>query len=80
MPEGTRYFLTKPGSNGIPTLDREVDSENEARIEALKVGGTYLTVDEWRPVVDLSKGAPVIGREAVQSETKSLGSDRTTSS
>ena len=78
MPEGTRYFLTKPGSNGIPTLDREVNSENEARIEALKVGGTYLTVDEWRPVVDLSKGAPMIGREAVQSETKSSSSDRTT--
>jgi len=78
MPEGTRYFLTKPGSNGIPTLDREVDSENEARIEALKVGGTYLTVDEWRPVVDLSKNAPMIGREAVQSEPKSSGSDRTT--
>lgn len=76
---GTRYFLAKAGANGIPTLDREIASENEARIEALKVGGTYLTIDEWRPTVDLSKGAPVIGRETVEKNAKDSHHDRTAS-
>jgi hypothetical protein len=62
----TRYFLTKPGSNGTPELDLEMEDENQAMIEALRRNGTFLIVSEWRPKVDNStKGRAVIEKEAV---------------
>jgi hypothetical protein len=62
----TRYFLAKPGTDGIPELDRELEDENQAMIEALKRDGTFLILSEWRPKVDNStKGRAVIEKEAV---------------
>jgi hypothetical protein len=62
----TRYFLTKPGSNGVPELEREVEDENQAMIEALRQDRTFAIVTEWRPKADCSvKGRPVIEKEAV---------------
>jgi hypothetical protein len=62
----TRYFLAKPGTDGIPELDREMEDENQAMIEALKRDGTFLILSEWRPRVDNStKGRAVIEKEAV---------------
>jgi hypothetical protein len=61
-----RFFLTKDGSNGIPELDREVEDENTAMVEALKTGGNFIILTEWRPTVDnTAKGRPVITKEAV---------------
>ena len=62
----TRYFLTKPGANGVPELEREVEDENQAMIEALKLDRTFAIVTEWRPKADCSvKGRPVIEKEPV---------------
>ncbi len=62
----TRYFLTKPGTNGVPELEREVEDENQAMIEALKLDRTFAIVTEWRPKTDCSeKGRPVIEKEPV---------------
>lgn len=62
----TRYFLTKPGTNGVPELEREVEDENQAMIEALKQDRTFAMVTEWRPKTDCSvKGRPVIEKEPV---------------
>ena len=61
-----RFFLTKNGSNGIPELDHEVEDENTAMVEALKTGGNFIILTEWRPTVDnATKGRPVITKEAV---------------
>src|SRR5579859_4140832 len=50
---GTRFFLPKTGTNGNSfELGREFASEGEARVEALKLGLTYYSVQEWRPVAD----------------------------
>lgn len=62
----TRYFLTKPGTNGVPELEREVEDENQAMIEALRLDRTFAMVTEWRPKTDCSvKGRPVIEKEPV---------------
>ena len=62
----TRYFLTKPSANGVPELEREVEDENQAMIEALKLDRTFAMVTEWRPKTDCSvKGRPVIEKEPV---------------
>ena len=61
-----RFFLTRNGSNGIPELEREVEDENTAMVEALKTGGNFIILSEWRPTVDnATKGRPVITKEAV---------------
>jgi hypothetical protein len=47
-------------------LEREVEDENQAMIEALKHERTFATVTEWRPKTDCSvKGRPVIEKEPV---------------
>lgn len=62
----TRYFLPKGDSTGEKLeLGREVSSEGEARVEALKLGVTYYSVQEWRPVTDLAGKNPQLKREAV---------------
>ena len=64
-----RFFLAKHGSNGIPELDRELEDENTAMVEALKTGGNFIILSEWRPTVDnATKGRPVITKEAVSKD------------
>jgi hypothetical protein len=62
-----RFFLSKADSNGIPTLDREFDTENEAIIESLKSGRSYFVISEWKGSADLSKKVPQIRKEAIGS-------------
>ena len=63
---GTRFFLRKTGTTGNSfDLGREVASEGEARVEALKLGVTYYAVQEWRPVPDFAGKNPELKREAV---------------
>ncbi len=63
---GTRFFRQKAGTNGNSfELGREISSEGEARVEALKLGVTYYVVQEWRPVADLAGKNPELKREAV---------------
>ena len=63
---GTRFFLPKAGTNGNSLeLGREFASEGEARVEALKLGVTYFSVHEWRPVADFAGKNPELKREAV---------------
>ena len=63
---GTRFFLPKTGTNGNSLeLGREFASEGEARVEALKVGVTYYSLQEWRPVADFAGKNPELKREPV---------------
>ena len=61
-----RYFLAKATSNdGTLTFDREVASEGEALVEALRLGVTYYEIQEYRVVPDFSGRKPLLGKEAV---------------
>lgn len=61
-----RYFLAKTnGANGTPALDREVTSEGEALVEALRLGVTYYEVQEFRVVPDFAGRKPQLNKEAV---------------
>ena len=63
-----RFFLTKT-ANGSPELGEEVEDENTAMVEALKTGGNFIILTEWRPTVDnTAKGRPVITKEAVSKD------------
>src|SRR5258708_39931106 len=63
---GARFFLPKSGANGHSLeLGRELPNEGEARVEALKLGVTYFSVQEWRPVADFAGRNPELKREAV---------------
>lgn len=63
---GVRFFLAKSGMNGNALeLGREFPTEGEARVEALKLGVTYYSVQEWRPVADFAGKNPELKREAV---------------
>ena len=63
---GARFFLPKSGAGGhAPELGRELPNEGEARVEALKLGVTYYSVQEWRPVADFAGKNPELKREAV---------------
>jgi len=63
---GTRFFLPKGSANADKLeLGRELSSEGEARVEALKLGVTYYGVQEWRPVADLAGKNPELKREPV---------------
>jgi hypothetical protein len=62
----TRFFLAKSETNSNSLeLGREFRSEGEARVEALKLGLTYYSVQEWRPVADFAGKNPELKREAV---------------
>ena len=62
-----RFFLAKAGSNGtIPSLDREIATEGEAKIESLKSGLNYFSVIEWRATADLAGKNPQIRSEPVK--------------
>ena len=61
-----RYFLAKPATTGgPPALDREVASEGEALVEALRLGVTYYAVQEFRPVPDFAGRRPQLKKVAV---------------
>ena len=63
---GARFFLPKSGTGDhAPELGREFPTEGEARVEALKLGVTYYSVQEWRPVADFAGKNPELKREAV---------------
>ncbi len=66
---GARFFLGKANGNA-PTLEREMETENEALLEALKSGQHYFVVMEFSAIADLSKEAPEIRREVVKRETR----------
>lgn len=67
---GARFFLVKTSTNGSLELGQEVASENEAIVESFRGGGSFAVVTEWKPIADLSKGSPVIKKEAMVSEKK----------
>ena len=48
-----------------PALDREVTSEGEALVEALRLGVTYYEVQEFRVVPDFAGRKPQLNKEAV---------------
>jgi hypothetical protein len=61
-----RYFLGKVDSNGgAPALDREVASEGEALVEALRLGVTFYALQEFRVVPDFSGKKPQLNKESV---------------
>ncbi len=61
-----RYFLAKANhTDGTPALDREVTSEGEALVEALRLGVTYYEVQEFRVVPDFAGRKPQLNKEAV---------------
>ena len=63
----TRYFLAKAnGDGGSPGLDREVASEGEALVEALRLGVTFYEVQEFRVVPDFAGRKPQLNKEAVK--------------
>jgi len=63
---GARFFLPKSGATGhSPELGREFSSEGEARVEALKLGVNYYSLQEWRPVADFTGKNPELKREPV---------------
>ena len=63
---GARFFLPKPGAAGhAPELGREFPSEGEAKVEALKMGVNYYSLQEWRPVADFAGKNPELKRELV---------------
>ena len=64
-----RYFLAKTnGNDGTLAFDREVASEGEALVEALRLGVTYYEIQEYRVVPDFSGRKPLLGKEAVNSK------------
>jgi hypothetical protein len=63
---GARYFLAKANSDGgSPALDREVASEGEALVEALRLGVTYYAIQEFRVIPDFAGRRPQLKKEAV---------------
>ena len=66
---GVRYFLAKPNTNGgAPALDREVATEGEALVEALRLGVTFYAVQEFRVVPDFAERVPQLKKEAVHAK------------
>ena len=62
-----RYFLAKTnGADGTLALDREVASEGEVLVEALRLGVTFYAVQEYRVVPDFSGRKPQLNKEAIR--------------
>jgi hypothetical protein len=61
-----RYFLGKAEANGgFPALDKEVNTEGEALVEALRQGVTFYAVEEFRVIADLAGRRPQLTKEPV---------------
>ena len=64
-----RYFLAKAnGNDSTLAFDREVASEGDALVEALRLGVTNYEIQEYRVVPDFSGRKPLLGKEAVSSK------------
>ena len=62
-----RYFLAKANDNGgTLAFDREVTSEGEALVEALRLGVTFYEVQEFRVVPDFAGKKPQLNKEPVK--------------
>jgi hypothetical protein len=62
----TRYFLAKrDGDGSIPALDRELTSEGEALVEALRSGVTFYAIQEFRVIPDFASRRPQLQKEVV---------------
>ncbi len=62
-----RFFLAKGGPNGtIPSLDREIATEGEAKIESLKSGLNYYSLIEWHATADFTGKNPQVRSEPVK--------------
>ena len=62
----TRYFLAKEPSDGkTPALGREMGSEGEALVEALRSGVTYYAIQEFRVIPDFAGRRPQLQKEAI---------------
>jgi hypothetical protein len=62
----TRYFLAKrDGDGSIPALDRELASEGEALVEALRSGVTFYAIQEFRVIPDFASRRPQLQKEVV---------------
>lgn len=71
-----RFFLSKTETNGSTLeLGREFSTEGEARVEALKAGLTYYSVQEWRPVANFAGKNPELKREPVTRKAGSNGTE-----
>lgn len=63
---GVRYFLAKPNTNGsAPALDRELATEGEALVEALRLGVPFYAIQEFRVVPDFAERVPQLKKEVV---------------
>jgi hypothetical protein len=63
----TRYFLAKEtGDGSTPSLGRELASEGEALVEALRSGVTYYAIQEFRVIPDFAGKRPQLQKEAVR--------------
>jgi hypothetical protein len=61
-----RFFLAKAnGDGGSPAFDREVASEGEVLVEALRLGVTFYEVQEFRVVPDFAGRKPQLNKEVV---------------
>ena len=66
----TRFFLAKAGAIGnSPAFDRELATEGEAKVEALKSGLNYYSVVEWRATADFAGKNPQVRSEAVKRQS-----------
>ena len=62
-----RYFLAKASGDGsTPVLDREVATEGEALVEALRLGVTYYAIQEFRVIPDFAGRRPQLTKEGVR--------------
>lgn len=62
----TRYFLGPTDHDGgTPALDREVASEGEVLVEALRLGVSYYALQEFRVEPDFSGRLPRLRKELV---------------
>ena len=62
-----RFFLAKAGANGtVPSLDREIETEGEAKIESLKSGLNYYSLIEWHATADFTGKNPQVRSEPVK--------------
>ena len=62
-----RYFLAMANRDGsTPALDREVATEGEALVEALRLGVTYYAIQEFRVIPDFAGRRPQLKKEAVR--------------
>ncbi len=62
-----RFFLAKAGANGtIPSLDREIATEGEAKIESLKSGLNYYSLTEWHATADFTGKNPQVRSDPVK--------------